>query len=95
MEQIRSRHVALDKAAWSDFDGVFFDSAQGEGPGVRPGLAGRRFHAVLRGRQELTADEVDQADVNLLYVALTRAKASVRLCESFDEWLSYRRLRPR
>lgn len=45
--------------------------------------------------RELTADEVDQADVNLLYVALTRAKASVRLCESFNEWLSYRRLRPR
>ena len=96
VEQIRSRHVALDKAAWSDFDGVFFSTAhKAKGLEFDQVWLADDFMRFFEDGRELTADEVDQADVNLLYVALTRAKASVRLCESFDEWLSYRRLRPR
>ena len=34
-------------------------------------------------------------DLRLIYVALTRAKESIRLSAGFDEWLTYRRLRPR
>jgi superfamily I DNA/RNA helicase len=96
VEQIRSRHVALDKAAWSDFDGLFFSTAhKAKGLEFDQVWLADDFMRFFEDGRELTADEVDQADVNLLYVALTRAKASVRLCESFDEWLSYRRLRPR
>lgn len=96
VEQIRSRHVALDKAAWSDFDGVFFATAhKSKGLEFDQVWLADDFMRFFEDGRELKADEVDQADVNLLYVALTRAKASVRLCESFDEWLSFRRLRPR
>jgi F-box protein, helicase, 18 len=44
--------------------------------------------------RELQPSEVEQEEVNILYVALTRAKAAIRLCESFEEWLVHRRLMP-
>ena len=96
VEQIRSRHVALDKAAWSDFDGVFFSTAhKAKGLEFDQVWLADDFMRFFEDGKELTAEEVEQADVNLLYVALTRAKESIRLSAGFDEWLTYRRLRPR
>ena len=43
---------------------------------------------------EVGIDEVDPEEVNILYVALTRAKAAIRLPDSFSEWLDHRRLMP-
>ena len=39
-------------------------------------------------------EEVVQEEVHILYVALTRARASIRLPESLEEWLRHRRLMP-
>ncbi len=96
VDQIRSRHVALDRAAWSDFDGVFFSTAhKAKGLEFDQVWLADDFMRFFEDGKELTAEEVEQADVNLLYVALTRAKESIRLSAGFDEWLTYRRLRPR
>ena len=46
---------------------------------------------------ELRTNDVvnkEQEEVNILYVALTRARAAIRLNESFDDWLRHRRLLP-
>ncbi len=96
VDQIKSRHVALDRAAWSDFDGVFFSTAhKAKGLEFDQVWLADDFMRFFEDGKELTAEEVEQADVNLLYVALTRAKESIRLSAGFDEWLTYRRLRPR
>ena len=44
--------------------------------------------------RELRVDEIEQEEINILYVALTRARAAIRLCASFEEWLRHRRLMP-
>jgi hypothetical protein len=96
VDQIKSRHVALDRAAWSDFEGVFFSTAhKAKGLEFDQVWLADDFMRFFEDGKELTAEEVEQADVNLLYVALTRAKESIRLSAGFDEWLTYRRLRPR
>ena len=96
VDQIKSRHVALDRAAWSDFDGVFFSTAhKAKGLEFDQVWLADDFMRFFEDGKELTAEEVEQADVNLLYVALTRAKESIRLSAGFDKWLTYRRLRPR
>ena len=96
VDQIKSRHVALDRAAWSDFEGVFFSTAhKAKGLEFDQVWLADDFMRFFVDGKELTAEEVEQADVNLLYVALTRAKESIRLSAGFDEWLTYRRLRPR
>ena len=96
VDQIKSRHVALDRASWSDFEGVFFSTAhKAKGLEFDQVWLADDFMRFFEDGKELTAEEVEQADVNLLYVALTRAKESIRLSAGFDEWLTYRRLRPR
>ena len=44
--------------------------------------------------RELEPDEVSQEEVNILYVALTRARAAIKLSEAFEEWLLHKRLMP-
>ena len=96
VDQIKSRHVALEKAAWGSFDGIFFSPAhKSKGLEFDQVWLADDFMKFFEDGRELTAEDVDEADVNLLYVALTRAKEAVRLCESFDEWLQLRHLRPR
>ena len=52
------------------------------------------FMRFFEDGRELGPDQVDQEEVNILYVALTRARAAIRLSESFDEWVRHRRLLP-
>lgn len=88
VDQIKSRHVALEKDAWGSFDGIFFSTAhKSKGLEFDQVWLADDFMKFFEDGRELTAEDVDEADVNLLYVALTRAKEAVRLCESFDEWL--------
>jgi len=44
--------------------------------------------------RELEPEEVSQEEVNILYVALTRARAAIKLSESFEEWLLHKQLMP-
>jgi F-box protein 18 (helicase) len=95
VDQIKSRHVPLEKVAWKSFDGIFFSTAhKAKGLEFDQVWLADDFMRFFEDGKELTAAEADEADVNLLYVALTRAKEAVRLCESFDEWLHVRHLRP-
>ena len=45
--------------------------------------------------KELKPEEIEPEEINILYVALTRAKAAIRITESFREWLDAHRLCPR
>jgi F-box protein, helicase, 18 len=95
VDQIKSRHVALDKSAWPDFDGIFFSTAhKSKGLEFDQVWLADDFMRFFEEGRELSVEDVEQADVNLLYVALTRARHAVRLCKSFDEWLIYRHMRP-
>ena len=60
---------------------------------ARNRVVGAALDGVEDGR-ELGPDQVEQEEVNILYVALTRARAAIRLNESFDDWLRHRRLLP-
>jgi superfamily I DNA/RNA helicase len=96
VDQIKSRHVALDKSAWPDFDGIFFSTAhKSKGLEFDQVWLADDFMRFFEDGRELSVEEVEQADVNLLYVALTRARHAVRLCQSFEDWLVHRNLRLR
>ena len=96
VDQIKSRHVDLEKKDWATFDGIFFSTAhKSKGLEFDQVWLADDFMKFFEDGRELTAEDVEQADVNLLYVALTRARQSVRLCEAFDEWLQLRGMRPR
>lgn len=95
VEEIRARHVDVRKADWRQFDGIFLCTAH-KSKGLefdQVWLADDYMRFFDKGR-ELEADEVEQEEVNILYVALTRAKAAIRLCTSFEEWLLHRDLMP-
>lgn len=40
--------------------------------------------------RERTPVEIEPEEINLLYVALTRARARLRICSALQEWLNYR-----
>ena len=49
---------------------------------------------VSKESQELGAEDIDPEEINILYVGVTRAKAAIRVCSSFEDWLSARHLFP-
>lgn len=93
--EIKSRHVEMDKEAWRRFDGIFLGTAHK--------LKGLEFDQVwladdfmrfFEDGKEVDSDEVVLEEVHILYVALTRARAALRLSESLEEWLRHKRLMP-
>lgn len=95
IDQIKSHHVALDKAQWATFDGIFFATAhKAKGLEFDQVWLADDYMQFFEDGCEIGPDEVDQEEVNILYVALTRARSAVRLCASFDEWLQMKQLRP-
>ena len=95
IEDIRSRHTDVPKHAWADFDGIYFCTAhKAKGLEFEQVWLADDFMRFFENGCELRPDQVDQEEVNILYVALTRARAAIRLSESFDEWVPHRRLPP-
>lgn len=95
IEDIRSRHTDVPKHAWADFDGIYFCTAhKAKGLEFEQVWLADDFMRFFENGCELRPDQVDQEEVNILYVALTRARAAIRLNESFDDWLRHRRLLP-
>ncbi|MDO8945174.1 MAG: 3'-5' exonuclease, partial [Desulfobacterales bacterium] len=95
IEDICSRHTDVPKRAWADFDGIFFSTAhKAKGLEFEQVWLADDFMRFFENGCELRPDQVDQEEVNILYVALTRARAAIRLSESFDEWVRHRRLLP-
>jgi F-box protein, helicase, 18 len=95
IDEINARHVVMPKEAWAAFDGVFFSTAhKSKGLEFDQVWLADDFMRFFEEGRELNVEEVVQEEVNILYVALTRARTALRLCESFEEWLRHRRLMP-
>lgn len=95
IDDIRSRHTDVTKRDWADFDGIFFSTAhKAKGLEFEQVWLADDFMRFFEDGRELGPDQVDQEEVNILYVALTRARAAIRLSESFEEWLRHRQLLP-
>jgi hypothetical protein len=92
VERICAKHVALATGECAkSFNGLTFCTAH-KSKGLefeRIWLADDYLRLMERG-QELPVEDVDPQEINVLYVALTRARAAVRLNEAFEEWLRYR-----
>lgn len=95
IDEIKSRHLEMPKEAWGGFDGLFFSTAhKSKGLEFEQVWLADDYMRFFEDGRELEVDEVEQEEVNILYVAMTRARAAIRICESFDEWLRHRRLMP-
>jgi hypothetical protein len=95
IDEIKARHVSVGKEAWRQFDGIFFSTAhKSKGLEFEQVWLADDFMRFFKDGRELGVDEVEQEEVNILYVALTRATAAIRLCASFEEWLLHKRLMP-
>ncbi len=95
VEEIKSRHGELDKASWPQFDGIFLCTAhKAKGLEFEQVWLADDYMRFFEDGRELEPDEVEQEEINILYVAFTRARAAIRLCASFEEWLLHRQLMP-
>jgi len=95
IDDIKARHVDLSKEAWLEFDGIFFATAhKSKGLEFDQVWLADDFMRFFEDGLEVEPKDADQEEVNILYVALTRARAAIRVCESFDEWLNHKRLMP-
>lgn len=93
--QDAGRHTDVPKRAWADFECVCFSTAhKAKGLEFEQVWLADDFMRFFEDGHELRPDQVEQEEVNILYVALTRARDAIRLSESFDEWLRHRRLLP-
>ena len=89
----RASDVGTD--AWSDSNGICFSTAhKARGLEFEQVWLADDFMRYFEDRRELGPDQAEQQAVNILYVALTRVRAVIRLSESFDGWLRHRRMLP-
>ncbi|KQW02819.1 hypothetical protein ASC87_00215 [Rhizobacter sp. Root1221] len=95
VDEIKSRHVEMDKEAWRRFDGIFLSTAhKSKGLEFDQVWLADDYMRFFEDGKEVGPDGVVQEEVHILYVALTRARAAIRLSESLEEWLRHRRLMP-
>jgi F-box protein, helicase, 18 len=95
IDEIKSRHHDLPKEAWGRFDGIFLSTAhKSKGLEFEQVWLADDYLRFFEDGRELGPEEVEQEEVNILYVALTRARAAIRLNDGFQEWLEHRRLMP-
>ena len=95
VDEIKARHVDLSKDSWHQFDGLFFSTAhKAKGLEFEQVWLADDFMRFFEDGRELEPDEVSQEEVNILYVALTRARAAIKLSGAFEEWLLHKRLMP-
>lgn len=93
VEAIKARHAECPKAAWPRFEGVFLATAhKAKGLEFEQVWLADDYVALLQDGRALGPGEVDAQEVHILYVALTRARRAIRLCEPLREWLEERRI---
>jgi len=96
VDEIRSRHVeGMKKEDWASFDGIFFGTAHKmKGLEFDQVWLADDFMRFFKDGMEIEPEDVSQEEVHILYVALTRARAAIRVCETFEEWLNHKGLMP-
>jgi superfamily I DNA/RNA helicase len=90
--KIREKAVAVGKDEWASFKGTVFTTAH-----KSKGLEWDQVHMTDdfteffdRDGKPLGAAEIEEEEVNIVYVALTRAKKAVRPCATLERWLATR-----
>lgn len=88
--KIQSKAVEVGKEEWATFKGTVFTTAHKS--------KGLEWDQVMmtsdyvdffdRDGKVLGAAAIDEEEVNIVYVALTRAKKAVRPCATLDRWLA-------
>ena len=95
IEEIKGRHADVPKYRWHEFGGIFLCTAhKSKGLEFEQVWLADDYLRFYKDGIELAPQEVEPQEVNILYVALTRARAAIRLCASFEEWLRQRKLMP-
>jgi F-box protein 18 (helicase) len=95
IDEIKSRHVEMNKHAWRQFDGITFSTAhRSKGLEFEQVWLADDYMRFFEDGKEVDPDEVVQEEIHILYVALTRARAALRLSESLEEWLRHKQLMP-
>lgn len=93
IDEIKARHVDVPKADWDRFGGIFFATAhKSKGLEFDQVWLTDDFVRFFKDGKEIEPDDVEPEEINILYVALTRAKAAIRIGDGFREWLEARRL---
>lgn len=95
VDAIKSRHTPLSKEEGRGFDGIVLaTSHKAKGLEFDQVWMADDFLQFFEDGVEVEPADVEDEEVNILYVALTRARAAVRLSTSLEEWLNYRGLMP-
>ena len=93
VDAIRARHAECPKAVWPSFGGIFLATAhKAKGLEFEQVWLADDYVDLLEDGRGLEPGEVDPQEIHILYVALTRARRAVRLCEPLREWLEEQRL---
>lgn len=88
IKEIQVRHEDIPKERWDRFHGIFFATAhKSKGLEFEQVWLTDDYVEFFEEGKEKEIEEIDQEEINILYVAVTRAKAAIRICRSFEEWL--------
>jgi len=91
IKEIQARHDDIPKEHWDRFNGIFFATAhKSKGLEFEQVWLTDDYVEFFEEGREKDAEEMDQEEINILYVAVTRAKAAIRICQPFQEWLDSR-----
>lgn len=88
--KIQKRAVDVGKEQWGSFQGTVFTTAH-KSKGLewdQVKLTDDYVEFFDRDGKPLSAATIDEEEVNIVYVALTRAKKSVRPCATLQRWLT-------
>lgn len=99
IDEIKSRHDEAPRDGWAAFkerfNGIFFMTAhKSKGLEFDQVWLTDDYVTFFEDGKELSVDEIEQEEINVLYVALTRARAALRVCASLAEWLDAHDLWP-
>lgn len=97
IDEIKSRHDDAPKDRWEafrdSFKGIFLMTAhKSKGLEFDQVWLTDDYVEFFEDGHELSPDEIEPEEINVLYVALTRARAALRVCDSLAEWLEARDL---
>lgn len=92
IDEIKSRHEEVPKGQWEKFretfKGIFLMTAhKSKGLEFDQVWLTDDYVEFFKDGLELSPDEIEPEEINVLYVALTRARAALRVCASLAEWL--------
>jgi superfamily I DNA/RNA helicase len=91
VDRICSMHVDLEARRRKEFGGIYFSTAhRSKGLEFERVWLADDYQRLMNRGNEVAVDDVEPQEINVLYVALTRTRAAVRLNDDFSDWLRHR-----